>query len=122
MKRDFFEYGRGFFRSGEEVLFDEEVGAQRTKGKYEEGPEITEKVEGEEKGREKQEELTRQICGVSHTTEEAKGLVFLPNREERPFNIEIKVKLRVKVIPASEPSTRFIVKETEKEGNKEEGK
>ena len=57
---------------------------------------------------------------MSHATEEAKRLVFLPDREERPFNIKVKIKLRVKVIPANEPSARFVVKKAEKEGSKKE--
>ncbi len=59
---------------------------------------------------------------MSHTTKEAKRLIFLPNREKRTFDIEIEVKLRVEVIPANEPGTRFVVKETEKESDKGESK
>lgn len=54
---------------------------------------------------------------MSHTTKETKRLVFLPDREEGAFNIEIEIKFRMKVIPANKPGVRFIVKETEKESD-----
>lgn len=54
---------------------------------------------------------------MGHATKETKRLVFLPDREEGAFNIEVKIKFGMKVIPANEPGVRFIVKETEKESD-----
>ena len=78
-------------------------------------------MERKEEGREKQKELTRQISSVSHATKETERLVFLPDREKGTFNIEVEIKFGMKIVPANEPGTRFVVEETEKESNKEEG-
>lgn len=58
---------------------------------------------------------------MSHATKETEGLIFLPDGEERSFNVKVEIELRVKIIPANEPGARFIVEETEKCGDKEEG-
>ena len=58
--------------------------------------------------------MTGEIGGVGHATKKTERLIFLPNRETGAVDVEGEVKFRVKVVPTNEPSTGFIVEETEK--------
>jgi len=55
---------------------------------------------------------------VGHASEKPRTSVFLPDREESAAKVFYYIKLGVKVVPAGEKGTRFVVEEDQETDDK----